>query len=109
MLTSDQGTCTLIYQQFMNELGAWKDEAAPSHRFPFLPCLMMVCTLPSSGTELSNSCLTIHVIDITHPIPDLTGYITEGQIIVDRNLAFCDVSRQIRNRVSDVYNMDCKA
>ncbi len=70
----------------MNELGAWKDEAAPSHRFPFLPCLMMVCTLPSSGTELSNSCLTIHVIDITHPIPDLTGYITEGQIIVDRNL-----------------------
>ena len=24
--------------------------------------------------------------DITHPIPDLTGYITEGQIIVDRNL-----------------------
>lgn len=26
------------------------------------------------------------VLDITHPIPDLTGYITEGQIIVDRNL-----------------------
>jgi vacuolar-type H+-ATPase subunit B/Vma2 len=25
-------------------------------------------------------------VDITHPIPDLTGYITEGQIIVDRNL-----------------------
>ncbi|MCQ9209720.1 V-type ATP synthase subunit B [Granulicatella seriolae] len=24
--------------------------------------------------------------DITHPIPDLTGYITEGQIILDRNL-----------------------
>jgi V-type H+-transporting ATPase subunit B len=24
--------------------------------------------------------------DITHPIPDLTGYITEGQIYVDRNL-----------------------
>ena len=24
--------------------------------------------------------------DITHPIPDLTGYITEGQIFVDRNL-----------------------
>ena len=22
--------------------------------------------------------------DITHPIPDLTGYITEGQIYVDR-------------------------
>lgn len=24
--------------------------------------------------------------DITHPIPDLTGYITEGQIFVDRGL-----------------------
>lgn len=24
--------------------------------------------------------------DITHPIPDLTGYITEGQIYIDRNL-----------------------
>ena len=24
--------------------------------------------------------------DITHPIPDLTGYITEGQIILSRDL-----------------------
>ena len=24
--------------------------------------------------------------DITHPIPDLTGYITEGQIVLSRNL-----------------------
>ena len=24
--------------------------------------------------------------DITHPVPDLTGYITEGQIVLDRNL-----------------------
>lgn len=24
--------------------------------------------------------------DITHPIPDLTGYITEGQIVLDRRL-----------------------
>jgi V-type H+-transporting ATPase subunit B len=26
-------------------------------------------------------------LDITHPIPDLTGYITEGQIFVDRQLS----------------------
>lgn len=26
------------------------------------------------------------MIDITHPIPDLTGYITEGQIYVERQL-----------------------
>ena len=24
--------------------------------------------------------------DITHPIPDLTGYITEGQIVLGRDL-----------------------
>lgn len=39
--------------------------------------------------EVSLSLLT-HLIsrpsDITHPIPDLTGYITEGQIFVDRQL-----------------------
>jgi len=34
------------------------------------------------------------VVDITHPIPDLTGYITEGQIYVDRQLH----NRQVRHR-----------
>ena len=30
--------------------------------------------------------LTMPNDDITHPIPDLTGYITEGQIVLDRDL-----------------------
>lgn len=30
--------------------------------------------------------LTMPSDDITHPIPDLTGYITEGQIVLDRGL-----------------------
>ena len=30
--------------------------------------------------------LTMPSDDITHPIPDLTGYITEGQILIDRSL-----------------------
>ncbi|MDU2830224.1 MAG: V-type ATP synthase subunit B, partial [Anaerococcus sp.] len=30
--------------------------------------------------------LTMPNDDITHPIPDLTGYITEGQIVIDRSL-----------------------
>jgi V-type H+-transporting ATPase subunit B len=30
--------------------------------------------------------LTMPLDDITHPIPDLTGYITEGQIFIDRTL-----------------------
>ncbi|MFR2717315.1 MAG: hypothetical protein ACLTA5_08785 [Anaerococcus obesiensis] len=29
--------------------------------------------------------LTMPNDDITHPIPDLTGYITEGQIVIDRS------------------------
>ncbi len=31
--------------------------------------------------------LTMPNDDITHPVPDLTGYITEGQIVLDRSLA----------------------
>jgi len=31
--------------------------------------------------------LTMPNDDITHPVPDLTGYITEGQIVLDRNLS----------------------
>lgn len=31
--------------------------------------------------------LTMPNDDITHPVPDLTGYITEGQIVIDRNLS----------------------
>jgi len=30
--------------------------------------------------------LTMPSDDITHPVPDLTGYITEGQIVLDRSL-----------------------
>jgi len=30
--------------------------------------------------------LTMHEDDKTHPIPDLTGYITEGQVILSREL-----------------------
>lgn len=30
--------------------------------------------------------ICVPLTDITHPIPDLTGYITEGQVYVDRQL-----------------------
>lgn len=33
--------------------------------------------------------------DITHPIPDLTGYITEGQIVLDRELNGQSVYRRL--------------
>ena len=53
-----------------------------------------ILTMPNDGQSCDDLCL-INVLtrcccachqDITHPIPDLTGYITEGQIFVDRQL-----------------------
>jgi len=38
------------------------------------------------GTVTQLSILSMPGDDITHPIPDLTGYITEGQIVVSRDL-----------------------
>ncbi|MCR8969735.1 V-type ATP synthase subunit B [Facklamia sp. 7083-14-GEN3] len=40
----------------------------------------------SKGSVTQIPILTMPEDDITHPIPDLTGYITEGQIILDRSL-----------------------
>ena len=40
----------------------------------------------STGSVTQIPILTMPNDDITHPIPDLTGYITEGQIVLDRSL-----------------------
>lgn len=40
----------------------------------------------SSGSVTQIPILTMPNDDITHPIPDLTGYITEGQIVLERAL-----------------------
>ena len=39
-----------------------------------------------SGSVTQIPILTMPNDDITHPVPDLTGYITEGQIVLDRGL-----------------------
>ncbi|MEF9945349.1 MAG: V-type ATP synthase subunit B [Lachnospiraceae bacterium] len=39
-----------------------------------------------NGSVTQLPILTMPNDDITHPIPDLTGYITEGQIVLDRDL-----------------------
>lgn len=44
----------------------------------------IVAGKPGSVTQIP--ILTMPNDDITHPIPDLTGYITEGQIVLDRTL-----------------------
>jgi V/A-type H+-transporting ATPase subunit B len=43
-------------------------------------------TRGAAGTVTQLPILTMPADDISHPIPDLTGYITEGQIVLDRTL-----------------------
>ena len=40
----------------------------------------------SAGSITQTAILTMPADDISHPVPDLTGYITEGQIVLDREL-----------------------
>ena len=54
--------------------------------------------------------------DITHPIPDLTGYITEGQVVLDRNLygqsvyppinVLPSLSRLMKDGIGEGYTRD---
>ena len=44
------------------------------------------CIRGTTGTLTQLSILTMPADDIGHPIPDLTGYITEGQIVLSRDL-----------------------
>lgn len=60
--------------------------------------------------------LTMPSDDITHPIPDLTGYITEGQIVLDRTLnnvgiyppiaALPSLSRLMKDGIGKGYTRD---
>lgn len=88
-----QDTCTQTWRPSTRGRAEWKDGTVPSPRSPSSPCPTTVrgplCGSWRWGRGLTVlSCLS----DITHPIPDLTGYITEGQIYVDRQLH----NRQVR-------------
>lgn len=60
--------------------------------------------------------LTMPSDDITHPIPDLTGYITEGQIVMSRDLhqqgiyppvdVLPSLSRLMKDGIGDKYTRD---
>ena len=47
-----------------------------------LSAILHLCTFNSDWSSFLN----FFCADITHPTPDLTGYITEGQIYIDRQL-----------------------
>ncbi len=49
------------------------------------------CLHGRTGTLTQLPVLTLPGDDIGHPIPDLTGYITEGQIVLDRDLDRRDI------------------
>ncbi len=44
------------------------------------------CMRGMGGTVTQLPILTMPAEDISHPIPDLTGYITEGQVVLDKGL-----------------------
>ena len=60
--------------------------------------------------------LTMPNDDITHPVPDLTGYITEGQIVLDRSLSsqgyyppisvLPSLSRLMKDGIGEKYTRD---
>ena len=53
------------------------------------------CLHGHTGTLTQLPVLTLPGDDIGHPVPDLTGYITEGQIVLDRDLDRRDVNPPI--------------
>jgi V/A-type H+-transporting ATPase subunit B len=70
----------------------------------------------SGGSITQMAILTMPSDDISHPVPDLTGYITEGQIVLDRELhgrgiyppvaALMSLSRLMKDGVGKGYTRE---
>jgi len=70
----------------------------------------------SKGSVTQIPILSMPNDDITHPIPDLTGYITEGQIVLDRNIhgqniyppinVLPSLSRLMKDGIGEGYTRD---
>ena len=70
----------------------------------------------SPGSITQMAILTMPADDISHPVPDLTGYITEGQIVLDRDLfqrgvyppiaGFPSLSRLMKDGVGKGYTRE---
>ncbi len=99
-LAFDQGMHVLVvmadishYCETLRQVAAARDEVPgrrgyPGYMYTDLATLFERAGIlrgrPGSVTQLP--ILTMPDDDITHPIPDLTGYITEGQIVLSREL-----------------------
>ena len=81
------------YCEALREIGTAREEIPGRRGYPGLhvhrPRHALRASGPHPGTKGSVTLLPILTMpddDITHPIPDLTGYITEGQIVLSRQL-----------------------
>ena len=81
------------YADALREVSAAREEVPGRRGYPGYMYTDLACLYERAGrvegrtgsvTQLP--ILTMPGDDITHPVPDLTGYITEGQIYVDRAL-----------------------
>jgi len=81
------------YCEALREIGAAKEEVPGRQGYPGYMYTDLATIYERAGKVKGRkgSITQMPVVsmpndDITHPIPDLTGYITEGQIVLDRNL-----------------------
>ena len=81
------------YCEALREIGAAREEVPGRRGYPGYMYTDLATLYERAGridgregSVTQIPILTMPSDDITHPIPDLTGYITEGQIIVDRSL-----------------------
>ena len=99
-LAFDKGMHVLViltditnYAEALREVSAAKKEVPGRRGFPGYLYTNLATIYERAGRQLGKSgsitmipILTMPEDDKTHPIPDLTGYITEGQIILSREL-----------------------
>ncbi len=81
------------YCEALRELSAMREEIPSRRGYPGYMYTNLATMYERAGRirEQEGSVTIMPILtmpddDITHPIPDLTGYITEGQIVVSRNL-----------------------
>ncbi len=81
------------YAEALREVSAAKKEVPGRRGYPGYLYTNLATIYERAGRQLGKSgsitmipILTMPEDDKTHPIPDLTGYITEGQIILSRDL-----------------------
>ncbi|MCB0190072.1 MAG: V-type ATP synthase subunit B, partial [Caldilineaceae bacterium] len=99
-LAFEQGMHVLVlmtdmtsYAEALRELASRRDEVPsrkgyPGYLYSDLASLYERCgrVAGRAGSITQMPILTMLNDDITHPVPDLTGYITEGQIVLSREL-----------------------